>query len=253
MKNLFLLCVVVSLYSCVKVQKKSEVDQQTDSNVQVEVRKEPVIFVLDEVMTLTQDTVIVADEVHLKSNARIYNRQFALNIQATSIYIDRGVFIKTFADEQLVAPVETPAIDGGVVHIIANDIHGNLQVFMNGQRGGDGLPGWQASEGSFIMPGGYNACLPDGGKDSAVSGSFFLEVNQSQEFSITTSMKVAEGGFIGHQSGSPYDAIFDPKKKTKVKDQKNCSVIPKTGKPGIPGQICLKLSATDLTQCEKFY
>lgn len=251
MKNLFLLCLISSLVACVKVQKKSEMDQAQDMNTQVEVRKEPVVFVLDEIMVLTEDTLIVADEVHLKSNAGIYTKQFALNIQATSIYIDRGVFIKTFSDELLVAPVETPAIDGGVIHIVAHDIHGNLQVSMNGQQGGEGLPGWHAhpvSASINISEPEFNSCFPNSGLDSGVSGSFFLEVNQSKEFSITSSMKVAQGGLMGRYIANPFGSA-----NTKIKNVAKCNVAPKAGKPGVPGQICLKLSATDLAQCEKFY
>jgi hypothetical protein len=257
MKNLFLLCVVVSLYSCVKVQKKSELDQPQDQRVQVmaEQVREPVIFILDEVKSLTEDTLIIADEVYLKSNARIYTNQFALNIQATSIFVDRGVFIQTFADQQLVAPIEVQAIDGGVVHIVANDIHGNLQVFMNGQEGGPGLGGWTAlppDPNPYVPYPGREACQPNSGKNSGVSGSFFLEVNQSQDFSVSTSMKVAAGGALGEISPLVLIYIKDADKKYKTKQQQNCYVVPTTGKVGIPGQICLKLSATDLAKCERF-
>lgn len=258
MKNLVLLCVVVSFYGCVKVQKKSEVEEQPKEpvvEVMAEPAPEPVIFMWDEVKHLTEDTLIEADEVYLKSNTRIFTGPYSLTIKATSIFIDRGVFIQTFAEEQLVAPIEVQAIDGGVVHIVGNDIHGNLQVFMNGQQGGEGLGGWNAipADPNLYFPSpAIDACYPNSGRNSGASGSFFLEVNQSQEFSVTTSMKVAERGLIGNRMGHPMWVDKDSAKKYKSRQQQTCHIVPSPGKPGIPGQICLKLSATDLARCERF-
>ncbi len=258
MKNLILICVVLFLCGCVKIQKKSEVESVPDQVVQPLVEKfsEPVIFVLDEVLSQTQDILIIADEVHLKTNARIYTNQFSLRIEATRIYIDRGAFIQTFAEDQTIAPIEQNAIDGGVVHIKGNDIYGNLRIFMNGQSGGVGLGGWSglpASPNPYVSLPPQEPCLPNSGRNSGASGSFFLEVNQSQDFSISTSMKVAEGGSIGPVSADYFWTVKDYKTKyKKAFDWQSCNTIPVTGKAGMPGQICLKLSATDLARCERY-
>ena len=253
MKNIILMCMMCSVLACVKVQKKSELDQPQDQNVTV--TAEPVIFILDEMISLKRDTLIVADEVHFKSNARIYTNQFALDIQAAKIFIDRGVFIQTFAENNHIAPMEVAGLDGGVVHIVANDIHGNLQVFMNGQSGGEGLGGWTERPGvsSAIWPDPpRSACQPNSGKNSGASGSFFMEVNQSQDFSISTSMKVAAGGAIGSVLEENFAFVKDLNLKYKIQQQQNCHIIPKVGRAGVPGQICLKMLLADLARCEKF-
>ncbi len=256
MRNIILIGMMSSiLMSCVKIQKKSEPDQPQDQNVAVAVTTEPVIFTLDDEMSLNQDTLIRADEVHLKSNARIYTNQFALDIQATRIFIDRGVFIQTFAEAHLVAPIEVPGLDGGIVHIVAHEIHGNLQVFMNGQKGGEGLGGWSARPGvsNIVWPDPpRSACQPNSGKNSGVSGSFFMEVNQSQDFSISTSMKVAEGGAIGSILQTSFSFAKDLNKKYKIQQPKTCHDIPVQGRAGIAGQICLKMSSADLARCERY-
>jgi hypothetical protein len=262
MKNTILLCVVLSLCACVKIQKKSEIEQPQDPTIQLkaetqtEPQPEPVIFVLDEVMSLNQDVLIVADEVHLKSNARIYTNQFALNIQATSIYIDRGVFIQTFPEHNMIASMETNGLNGGAAHIKGNDIHGNLQVFMNGQSGGEGLGGWAAlpEDPNPLLSGlARDACFPNSGKNGGISGSFFLEVNESQNFSISTSMKLAEGGPIGPVSKEFFFNVKDyATKYKKTNDWKGCATVPVIGKAGTPGQICLKLTQNDLPKCGSY-
>lgn len=255
MKIIIILCVVITLCGCLKVQKKTDLDKRGEEVVVV--AAEPVVYVLDEIKFLTEDTLITADEVYLKSNARIFTNQFALNIQAKSIYVDSGVFIQTFPDQQLVAPMEAVGLDGGVVHIIVNDIHGHLKVLMNGQQGGRGLGGWNGLPAKFLEmqdSGAFHPCMPNGGKNSGVSGSFFLEVNQTQDFSMTTSMKVAPAGETGDIAESPIGLIRDPEiaKKYKIAQKQNCRVPPVIGKAGITGQICLKILASGLTQCERF-
>ena len=256
MKNIFLLCVMSCVSACMKVQKKSEIDAQPEPAVQIEAaRPKPVIFTLDEVMNLTEDVLIVADEVHLKPNTRIYTNQFNLSIEATSIYIDRGVIIQSFDDQLLVAKINVPGLNGGTVQIKGNDIHGNLRVFMNGQTGGAGLGGWTAlpdCPNSFILEFARGTCQPDSGKDSGAAGSFFLTVNQSQDFSLSTSMKIPQGGSIGSVL---LDYFYFAKNLHEYKlksGTSSCEVIPSTGQTGSPGQICLKLSDKELARCEKY-
>lgn len=240
--------------ACMKVQKKSEIDAQPEPAVQIEaVLPKPVIFTLDEVMNLTEDVLIVADEVHLKPNTRIYTNQFNLSIEATSIYIDRGVIIQSFDDQLLVAKINVPGLNGGTVQIKGNDIHGNLQVFMNGQTGGPGLGGWaEIPYMNYPFLQQYRApCKPNGGKDSGESGSFFLNANQSQDFSISTSMKIAPGGSVGNILQGSLIFLRNPE-DYKIKSQPTCTDNPEIAKPGSPGQICLKLSENDLARCESF-
>ncbi len=256
MKNIFLLCIIGWVSACMKIQKKSDLELQPEPAAQIETaRPEPVVFTLDEALTLTEDVMIVADEVHLKSNARIYTNQFNLSIEATSIYIERGVIIQSFADHLLVTKINVPGLSGGTVQIKGNDIHGNLRVFMNGQTGGAGLGGWTAlpdGPNSFILEFARGPCQPDSGKDSGAAGSFFLTVNQSQDFSISTSMKIPQGGSIGSVL---LDYFYFTKNLQEYKlkgGTSSCEAIPSTGQPGSPGQICLKLSDKELARCEKY-
>ena len=254
MKKLILLSFVVYLSACMKIQKKSDMDAKPEPAVQIEtVLPESVIFTLDEVMILSQDAVIVADEVHLKSNARIFTNQFSLNIEATSVYIDRGVIIQSFPEPLLIAKINVPGLSGGTIQITGNDIHGNLQVFMNGQTGGPGLGGWaEIPYMNYPSLQQYRApCKPNGGKDSGESGSFFLNANQSQDFSISTSMKIAPGGSVGNILQGSLIFLRNPE-DYKIKSQPTCTDNPEIAKPGSPGQICLKLSENDLARCESF-
>ncbi len=256
MKSIFLICWICSVVACVKIQKKSDLDQdQSPVLATAEVESQPP-FILDEVLTLTEDTKIIADEVYLKSNARIYTHQFALFIQAKAIYIDRGVFIQTFPEGERVVPLASEAVDGGVVQILAHDIHGNLQVLMNGQNGGNGLSGWPYRAGAVYMGFFYApelaACYPDSGKNAGMSGSFFLNVAQSDDFSITTSMKIGEGGAIGLVTDVPYSATPTPPAEGRIKDKTTCQFTPYPGRPGTPGQICLKLAEGERAKCEHY-
>lgn len=262
MKNLILLCVMVSLFACVKVQKKSDVESEPEV-VQQQVQREPVIFQLDETMSLDKDLEIAADEVYLKSNTKIFTNQFNLNINAKLIVIESGALIQTFSNEKMKAPFKTRAIDGGAVHIIANEVVGKLQVTMNGQQGGQGIGGWNAYEGfngGFISHSPHSACAPESGEDSGVSGSFLLETSHSLDFFVNTRMDTAPGGEIGeiHEGLFPWISTKDfnlaeYKARFKNFERTNCNIIPTPGKAGRPGQICMKLSDTDRPTCEKFY
>lgn len=64
-------------------------------------------------------------------------------------------------------------------------------------------------------------------------------------------MKIAPGGSVGNiLQGS---LIFlQNSEDYKIKLQSTCMADPEVGKPGSPGQICLKLSENDLARCESF-
>lgn len=261
MKNIIILCSILSLSGCLKIQKKTDLDkpnvqptqqipEPASAPVVTEAKPDPVIIVLDSTLSLDQNTEIVADEIYLKSNAKIYTNQFSINIKATSIFIERGVLIQSFAENNSVAPLETPGLSGGTVQIVANDIHGHLQVIMNGQIGGVGFGGWNAFPATDYTP-DWPACAPRGGKNSGQSGSFFLEVHNSQDFYVSTFMQLAPGGAIGPISDllsiqGPLVKFYNNFKRD------DCNAVPTIGKPGWPGQICMKLSQTDRPQCERF-
>lgn len=254
---IFLLAVSISLASCVKIQKKTDLEEAKIEIQTVPVAPaEPVVYTLDETLSLDHNIDIIADQVYLKSKARIYSNQFFLNIRAKEIYTERGAVIQTFPEDSLRASMDTPGKDGGVVHITTQMIQGYLQVFMNGQAGGPGQGGWTAYPAEMFSP-PRDPCAPTSGQNAGVSGSFFLETHRAQDFAVTTSMKMGEAGAVGPIWDGSYFTVFNNNELHRYRNFKrdqNCypKVPPVAGKPGIPGQICIKWSEADRPECEKF-
>lgn len=232
---IFLICLGFS--SCLKIQKKTN-DESPLVHTEKAVSESTVVYELNEDLSLTQDTEIIADKVILGPNAHIYTHQFALTIKTEVLDSAIGAFIQNFPETHLVAELETDGLNAGITKIKTNEAYGNLQIRMNGQQGGLGLAGWHINIDLI--------CQPNSGRDSGQSGSFFFEAEKEAGFFLTTVMNRAPGGKIGAVKAGPINKI--PVKPLSA----SCYVMPKDGKPGIPGQICIKLSADSLPVCEKF-
>ena len=250
MKSFLVVCVLgFSLFSCLKVQKKSDLEADNDQ-VQVQENK-PVVHRLSGRISLTQDLEVIGDEVYFEAGVRLYTNQFALIVKSSHLYFDRDVIIQTFSEESKQADIELNGLEGGVINIKADQAHGNLQVRMNAQSGGVGFGGWtQYQPVNPHLPGARpRACNPNSGKNAGRAGSFFIEVDDSKDFYISTSMEIGQGGAIGplfNESGYILDV------KAYKNKFENCEVIPSRGQNGRPGQICMKLNATDSPTCEKY-
>lgn len=260
-KCVFSVLIVLSLSACLKVQKKSDVEKVDNQEAAQEQTQPvaPVVFELNDVMSLTQDTIIIADKVILGPSARIYTNQFELTIQATILDSAIGAVIQSFSEENLIAFAETVGLSGGLVKIKTTEAYGNLQVHMNGQQGGNGKTGWKTVKTGniYIDDTNYGECQPNSGSNSGNSGSFFFESESAQQLFITSSMKVAVGGIMGEIISNPVyakDIGYYPKEphKHKFPRRENCYNKPADGVPGAPGQICIKLSAEASPACEKF-
>lgn len=251
-KNILFVLMILNLCACLKIQKKGNDEAlptvENQNPVMVE-QITPVVFTLNTVWSLTDHAEIIADEVRLSSLARIYTNQFKLSIHAKKLIVEQGALIQTFDENHARAWVETAAVDGGTIDIKIAEAEGYLQVFMNGQQGGEGKSGWILS----IM-GTTTMCQPNSGWNSGRSGSFFLEADQATHFFITTQMQVAEPGPIGVLENvfvrGP-ELLKDPS-HNKYPRFENCQNNPVPGKPGSAGQICMRLKADESPQCEKF-
>lgn len=259
MKKVIGLIAVLIFSACLKIQKKSDVEGITEVQTAISSKPVPpasVIFELNNTMNLTADLMIQADKIILGPYARIYTNQFSLVIQATTMDSAVGASIQNFSEDNLVAPYETVGLNGGLVKIKTREAYGNIQVHMNAQQGGPGKRGWTTvvTNNIYIDRSPSGACQPNSGSNSGQSGSFFFESERAANFFITTSMKVAPGGLIGEVLVNPVATLNyqkDPA-NNKFPKGKNCHVIPQPGKAGLPGQICIKLTAETLAVCEKF-
>lgn len=232
---LFIICLGFS--GCLKIQKKSN-EEPPLVHTEKAVSKSAVVYELNQDLSLTQDTEIIADKVVLGPNARIYTYQFSLTIKTGVLDSAIGALIQNFPESHLVAELETTGLNAGITKIKTNEAYGNLQIRMNGQQGGSGLAGWRININLI--------CQPNSGRDSGQSGSFFFEAEKESGFFLTTSMNIAVGGKVGTVRAGVTNKI--PVKPMSAA----CYVMPKDGQPGNPGQICIKLSADSLPVCEKF-
>lgn len=244
------------LCSCIKVQKKSEFEVAPVDEVQVqEVKRAPVVYRLNGVLYLTQDTEIRADEIYLEADSKIYTNQFSLKINSSIFYSDRGAVIQSFADQNMMAPVEQSGLNGGVVEIKTDIAKGNLQVRMNGQSGGPGRGGWTEYTPSDLFFEGFRrvACKPNSGKNAGRSGSFFVETNDSLDFYVSATMEIAHGGLIGPVYEKAGYIFTEPDYQTRFKSHnEGCLIEPHAGEAGSAGQICMKLKVEDSPRCERY-
>lgn len=257
MKNIFIVLMIFSLSACLKIQKKSELEntatQAQTAAVDVPSPSEPpapVVFELNDVMSLTEDTVIQADKVILGPNARIYTNQFSLSVNAVTLDSALGAKIQNFPDGTLAAAIESEGLSGGVTKIKVGEAYGHLDAHMNAQQGGVGKSGWRVFDRSIS-----DGCQPNGGRKAGKSGSFYLEADKGNQLFMKTKMTLVAGGAVGRILVWPQDTHAignDPSYWHKYPHSENCRVIPTVGEIGSPGQICIKLTADSTPVCEKY-
>lgn len=256
MKNFLIIVSAVAISSCLKIQKKIEDTDPPPPSVaqpvlsrENQTKAEPIIVNLNEPVSLNGDWEVIADEIRMGAQSAIYNEHYNLRLVAKKIIIESGAVIQTFPHWRFKAPIDTAAADGGTVQIYAEEIIGNLQVYMNGQEGGNGKAGWSGvTDASFQK----SECFSNSGRDAGRSGSFFLETKKANQFYITTNMSIAKAGEPEAQVIDPlgrHIEIFRNKDHYKYPVRENCSVSPQPAQAGRPGQICLKMQENENPVC----
>lgn len=248
MKKFWITVFCLGLSGCIKIQKKSEAGQ---SEPVMEVASQPRVLVVNEIVSLNENSEIEVDELYLEGQARIYTNQFNLKIHARKLFVESGAIIQTFAENNSQAEINHEGHNGGQVQINIDDVaEGNLQVYMNGQHGGVGKIGWDGE-----MPfRGRMICNPGSGRKAGRSGSFFMEAPQSENFYITTGMSIARGGAVGQSRSDIISMSIEREKNPNhfKANNESCTVIPSEGADGSSGQICLKLQDSERPQCVNF-
>lgn len=214
----------------------------------------PVDMLLDGPISLAENVDKTVERLFLTATAKVFTNQFNLKIKSKFIYSEFGALITNFP-ENFVAAMQTVGLSGGKIEISTTVAEGNLQILMNAQQGGEGLWGWKSippligGTGQSDGPG----CLPNSGFDSGNSGTFIFISEQGSKMSFTTDMKVSAGGQIGNYMDSDiFVGTIVDRNKVKLFRYPDCQKIPTLGKPGKPGQICMKMNTAENFVCEKF-
>ncbi len=235
------------LVGCLKVEKKNQNDSKNQlTDVQVYAQSE---FILDEAMTLTEDTVITADRIYLSKNAVIFTQNYNLKIEAQMIEAELGSMVGHYNYDQA-AGVNQNGRNGGSIEIKSQTAFGQLQLLANSEKGGGGLGGWGPTEFSKGQINNMVSCSAGSGKASGQVGSIQFETYNSQNFVLSKKVLHSEGGAIGPMADN-YKVITpfnkkNPNYKTRNQDCDETSVV---GKPSFGGQICTRLQSQSNYEC----
>lgn len=258
-KNLAKVLIVTTLLSaCLRVQKKDEIKSETlpvAELVEAIPEKELVKVYFSSEINLSQDTEIIADEVYFSADTIIYTNQFNLKINAEKLFFESGSNIQNFSKNLQVALFNTAGLNAGTVRIKANQALGYLSVVMNGQGGGVGKGGWSdGTDVPEIIGRPRSPCTAGSGKSAGQSGSFFIDLQSSDQFFMSYAMNTSLGGPIGHLD-TDFRMHLDPEIKNKYKwgnPEDDCGEKSLVGLNGQPGQICMKLKNNEPARCENF-
>lgn len=224
----------VTLLGCLKVEKKNQ-DVPSEVTQHVEVYSQPQ-FILDEHMTLTEDTIIDAERVYLTKNAAIFVQNYNLKIEAQIIEAEAGSVIAHYLLGQT-AELGINGRNGGLIEINSLEARGTLYLTANSEKGGNGLTGWFR-----LKDGKPNDCNPGKGKNSGQLGTIKFQTLKSQKLYLIKKIVHSEGGSIG----AFFADIVLINQPNYVKDNNmhpndNCSESPSVGTPSYGGQVCTKL------------
>ncbi len=241
-----LIILTTLLVGCLKVEKKNKNDSENQpADVQVYAQTE---FILDEPMTLTEDTIIRADRVYLSKNAAIFAQSYNLKIESQIIEAEQGSIIGHYNYDQTAA-INQNGRKGGSIAIKSQVSIGQLLLLANSEKGGEGLGGWGTTEfpGLTIK---VESCTAGSGKPSGEVGSILFETQNSQNLVLSKKVLHSEGGSIGPVADN-YRAmrVIGQSNQNYKQRRGDCSEISVVGKSSFGGQICTRLQNQSNFEC----
>lgn len=251
MKKILNVVLLISMVSCLKVQKKSEDLEPSNNEDQVRIQsvpeKELTVERIENSMSLDSDLSIEADEVYFKPGVTIETNQFSVNIKAQKIYFEENIRIVNFSQSKETSELFHHGLSGGNISISADFIEGRLSIDLSGQNGSQGYGGW-----TFAVFDVTRVCNSGSGFNGGNTGSLSVVSNNSQKLFLTTKIKVGSGGAIG-----PFKDFYQIKKEElqyyKGFDEINnptCLEVAHPGTNGTKGVICKKLKKEELPVCD---
>lgn len=188
-----------------------------------------------EVIVLKAKKILIGKDIIIKTEG------IHLNIEAEHLLVEGKALIKTFENSDK-APLGKPGRNGGRISIQANIAEGELEFVLNGENGGDGLPGnppdtalqgerglrgidgWIAirndteygpaphcfirpTTGLFGPPGKPGYAGNDGlqGGDAATLSYHISDINKASLFTLEQKPGSGGAGGVGGAGGAPGD------------------------------------------------
>ncbi|UYL10362.1 hypothetical protein B9G69_007185 [Bdellovibrio sp. SKB1291214] len=215
----------IFLSGCVEVKDKEE----AEAPMKTYSISEDVIW--NEPMTLQKAEVIKARRLIIKRKAVINTLDFPLIIDVEELIAEDGTIQNFPKDAQ--ASWEGQGRSGGTINITAKAATGNLNIFLRGERGGNG------KNGQITDPRRHPGCAGTNGGDGGNTGDLFLQIDS--EFGGGFLPRVnSEGGLAGPRgirgsvaSGSPLEESVAAPCFRDAPDGVD-------GKPGREGTVCIK-------------
>ncbi len=260
--------------SCLKVSKKSDVEDDSIKNAPVitlavepqaepEAKRLPVVIRIEETLNITENTEFVADDIYISENVKIYTNEFQLKLKADRIFLLGQVSIFNFSETNRVAPFLQHGKNGGSIEIKTNTIEGKLFVSISGQNGSQGIGGWVISDMPPWPSGGSivsipikdddatiqaSECKPGSGYNAGKVGTFLISSNKSENFYLNSEIAEPQGGSIGEIEEF---ILIRPDQRYRFKEMRSteCMKVPIRGQDGALGLFCKKLKADETPSC----